>query len=64
LAAVVLAGYTVSFISAQALAAQLAKAHAENNLKARLTFFSKPKLLIIDEFGLFALGAECCASVL
>jgi DNA replication protein DnaC len=49
--AAILAGYTVSFISAQALVAQLAKAHAENKLDDRLTFFSKPKLLIVDEFG-------------
>src|SRR5882757_6565677 len=31
--------------------AQLAKAHAENKLDDRLTFFWKPKLLIVDEFG-------------
>jgi DNA replication protein DnaC len=49
--AAILTGYTVLFISAQALVAQLAKAHAESRLDERLTFFSKPKLLIIDEFG-------------
>ena len=49
--AAILAGYTVLFISAQALVAQLAKAHAENRLDERLTFFAKPKLLIVDELG-------------
>jgi len=49
--AAILAGYTVLFISAQALVAQLAKAHAGNRLDERLTFFAKPKLLIVDELG-------------
>ena len=45
------AGYTVLFVSAPALVAQLAKAHAEGRLEERLTHFSKPKLLIVDELG-------------
>ena len=49
--AAILAGYTVSFNPAQALVAQLARAHAENKLEERLTFFSRPKLLIVHEFG-------------
>src|SRR5919112_994138 len=44
-------GYTVLFVSAPALVAQLAKAHAEGRLEERLTHFSKPKLLIVDELG-------------
>ena len=40
-------GCSVLFVTAPALVAALAKAHAE----ARLGFFAKPKLLIIDELG-------------
>ena len=45
------AGYTVLFVSAPALVAQLAKAHGEGRLEERLTHFAKPKLLIVDELG-------------
>jgi DNA replication protein DnaC len=45
------AGYTVLFVSAPTLVAQLAKAHAEGRLDERLLHFSKPKLLIVDELG-------------
>jgi DNA replication protein DnaC len=45
------AGYTVLFVSAPALAAQLAKAHAEGRLEERLLHFAKPRLLIVDELG-------------
>ena len=45
------AGYTVLFVPATALVAQLAKAHAEGRLEERLTHFAKPKLLIVDELG-------------
>ncbi len=45
------AGYTVLFVSAPALVAQLAKAHAEGRLEERLLHFGKPKLLIVDELG-------------
>ena len=31
--------------------AQLTKAHSEGRLEEKLTYFSKPKLLIIDELG-------------
>jgi DNA replication protein DnaC len=44
-------GYSVLFVTAPALVAALAKAHAENRLEERLGFFAKPKLLIIDELG-------------
>ena len=47
----ILAGYTVLFIAAPMLVAQLAKAHGEGRLEERLSFFAKPKLLIIDELG-------------
>jgi DNA replication protein DnaC len=47
----ILTGYTVLFIAAPTLVAQLAKAHSEGRLEERLAFFAKPKLLIIDELG-------------
>ena len=45
------AGHSVLFTSATALIAALAKAESEGALGERLTFYSKPKLLIIDELG-------------
>jgi DNA replication protein DnaC len=47
----ILAGYTVLFVLAPTLVAQLAKAHSEGRLEDRLTHFGKPKLLIVDELG-------------
>ncbi len=44
-------GYSVLFATAPALDAALAKAHVEGRLEERLSFFAKPKLLIIDELG-------------
>lgn len=44
-------GYSVLFITAQALVGSLLKAHAEARLDGRLSFYAKPKLLIIDELG-------------
>lgn len=44
-------GHSVLFTSATALLAALAKADTEGQLADRLLFFSKPKLLIIDELG-------------
>ena len=44
-------GYSVLFVTAPALVATLAKAHAEGRLEERLGFFAKPKLLIVDELG-------------
>jgi DNA replication protein DnaC len=44
-------GYSVLFVTAPALVAALAKAHAEGRLDERLGFFAKPKLLIVDELG-------------
>jgi DNA replication protein DnaC len=49
--AIVEAGYTVLFTSATALLAALSKAETDGELAARLTFYAKPKLLIIDELG-------------
>ena len=47
----IVAGYSVLFVSAPTLVAQLAKAHADGRLEERLVHFGKPKLLIIDELG-------------
>jgi len=47
----ILAGYTVLFVPAPTLVAQLAKAHSEGRLEDRLTHFGKPKLLVVDELG-------------
>jgi DNA replication protein DnaC len=44
-------GHTALFITATALIAQLAKAHAEGRLADQLAFYAKPKLLVIDELG-------------
>lgn len=49
--AAILAGYRVLFISATVLVAQLAKAHTEGKLEARIAQLAKPQLLIIDELG-------------
>jgi DNA replication protein DnaC len=48
---VILAGYTVLFVPATGLVAALAKAHAEGKLEEKLTHFTKPRLLIVDELG-------------
>jgi DNA replication protein DnaC len=44
-------GHSVLFVTATALIAALTRAHAENHLGEQLTFYAKPKLLIIDELG-------------
>ena len=44
-------GYSVLFSSAIGLITALAKGHAEGKLEEKLTFYGKPKLLIIDELG-------------
>lgn len=48
---VIEAGNSVLFTSATALLAALAKAESEGQLTEKLTFYSKPKLLIVDELG-------------
>ena len=44
-------GYTVLFTSALTLLTQLARAHQEGCLEEKIIWYSKPKLLIIDELG-------------
>ena len=46
------------FISCGDLLLQLKRAHLENRLKQRIKFFSKYKLLIIDEVGFLPLDIE------
>ena len=46
------------FIGCNDLVLQLKKAHIENRLEQRLKFFSKYKLLIIDEVGFLPLNTE------
>jgi DNA replication protein DnaC len=48
---VVEAGHSVLFTSATALLATLAKAETEGQLADKLSYFAKPKLLLIDELG-------------
>jgi len=47
----IMAGYSVQFVAATTVVAQLAKSHSEGRLEERLAHFAKPKLLIIDELG-------------
>ena len=44
-------GYSVLFTGATALVTSLVRGHAEGRLEQRLSQLSKPKLLIVDEFG-------------
>lgn len=47
----ILTGYSVLFVTAPALVASLAQAHAAGRLDEKLAHYAKPKLLIIDELG-------------
>jgi DNA replication protein DnaC len=49
--AVVEAGHTVLFESVTALLGALSRAEVDGKLDERLRFYSKPKLLILDELG-------------
>lgn len=49
--AAVEAGYSVLFTSAASLLGALSKAETEGQLADRLAFYTKPKLLIVDELG-------------
>jgi DNA replication protein DnaC len=44
-------GHTVRFITAMGLPASLSKAESEGSLEQKLSEFSKPRLLIVDELG-------------
>jgi DNA replication protein DnaC len=49
--AVVEAGHSVLFVTATTLLAMLTKAQLEGKLGEQLSFYAKPKLLIVDELG-------------
>lgn len=49
--AAVEAGHSTLFVSATALLATLAKAESDGRLSEQLTFYAKPKLLVLDELG-------------
>ena len=51
-------GYTALFTLAVSLLANLKKASQEGKLEERLTFYSKPKLLIVDELGYLPMERE------
>lgn len=44
-------GHSVLFVSATTLLAALAKAESDGQLKEKLNYFAKPKLLVLDELG-------------
>jgi DNA replication protein DnaC len=44
-------GHSTLFVTASALIGALAKAEADGQLADKLAFFTKPKLLVIDELG-------------
>jgi len=48
---VIESGFSTLFVTATALLAALARAHAEGHFAEQLAFYAKPKLLIIDELG-------------
>jgi DNA replication protein DnaC len=52
------AGYSVLFVSAHTLVAQLRKAQLEGRLEERLAHWSKSKLLIVDELGYLPFETE------
>ncbi|MGR3590959.1 MAG: IS21-like element helper ATPase IstB [Limimaricola soesokkakensis] len=54
----IVAGYTVLFTGAMELVANLAKAQADGRLEERLTHYTKPKLLIVDELGYLPLDPD------
>jgi DNA replication protein DnaC len=49
--AVVEAGHSALFVTATTLLAQLARAESEGKLADQLTFYAKPKLVVVDELG-------------
>ena len=52
------ARYQTYFITFENLITQLKKAHQENRLETRLKFFSKYKVLIIDEIGYMPINMD------
>jgi DNA replication protein DnaC len=51
-------GYSVLFVSAATLAANLVQGYRQNRFEERLGYYAKPKLLVIDELGYLPLEPE------
>ncbi len=56
--AVVEAGHSALFVTATSLLATLAKAQQEGKLADQISFYAKPKLLIVDELGYLPLEKQ------
>ena len=56
--AVVEAGSSVLFVTATSLLAQLSRAQVEGKLAEQISFYSKPKLLVVDELGYLPLEKQ------
>ncbi|MEZ4404578.1 MAG: IS21-like element helper ATPase IstB [Kofleriaceae bacterium] len=56
--AVVEAGHSVLFVTATSLLATLAKAQQEGKLADQISFYAKPKLLVVDELGYLPLEKQ------
>lgn len=56
--AVVESGHSVLFVTATSLLATLARAAAEGKLGEQIAFYSKPKLLVVDELGYLPLEKQ------
>jgi DNA replication protein DnaC len=56
--AAVEAGHSVLFVTATALLAALSRAQVDSKLAEQLTFYAKPKLLIVDELGYLPLEKQ------
>jgi len=56
--AAVEAGHTVLFVTATSLLATLSKAQQEGKLADQISYYAKPKLLIIDELGYLPLEKQ------
>lgn len=56
--AAVEAGHSVLFVTATSLLAQLSRAQVEGKLADVITFYAKPKLLVVDELGYLPLEKQ------
>ncbi|HEY5946164.1 MAG TPA: IS21-like element helper ATPase IstB [Kofleriaceae bacterium] len=56
--AAVEAGHSVLFVTATSLLAQLSRAQLEGKLADVITFYAKPKLLVVDELGYLPLEKQ------
>lgn len=54
----IMRGYSTLFASATSVVTQLVRAHIEGRLEEKLTHFTKPRLLVIDELGYLPFEAD------